>query len=55
MVLSVVALLDENPEPTEEEVRDYLRGNICRCTGYNTIINAVYKAKEYLEAQKKEA
>ena len=53
MVLSVVALLDENPDPTEEEVRDYLRGNICRCTGYNTIINAVYKAKEYLEEQKK--
>ena len=52
MVLATVALLKENPDPTEEEIRDYLRGNICRCTGYVGIINAVMDAKERLKAQK---
>lgn len=47
MVLSTVALLNENPDPTETEIRDALRGNICRCTGYTKIIDAVMRAKEY--------
>jgi carbon-monoxide dehydrogenase small subunit len=41
MIMSAKALLDENPNPTEEEVRDGLRGNLCRCTGYLSIVEAV--------------
>ncbi|HYC36601.1 MAG TPA: (2Fe-2S)-binding protein [Usitatibacter sp.] len=41
MVLAVKSLLAQNPHPTEEEVRHYLRGNLCRCTGYVKIIEAV--------------
>ena len=52
MIMATVALLNENPDPTEEEVRDFLRGNICRCTGYKAIVTAVMDAKERLKAQK---
>lgn len=52
MVLASIALLEENPDPTEEEIRDYLRGNICRCTGYTKIIDAINQAKEVLKQQK---
>ena len=41
MVLAVKSLLAHNPHPTEEDVRHYLRGNLCRCTGYVKIIEAV--------------
>lgn len=41
MVLTSQALLNENPSPSEEEIRDYLRGNHCRCTGYTAIVKAV--------------
>lgn len=44
MVMSTAALLAENPTPTEEEVRHYLEGNICRCTGYQNIVRAVMAA-----------
>ncbi|MBU2994122.1 (2Fe-2S)-binding protein [Octadecabacter sp. 1_MG-2023] len=44
MVMSAAALLKENPKPTEAEVRDYLEGNICRCTGYQGIVNAIMAA-----------
>lgn len=44
MVMSAAALLTENPKPTESEVRHYLEGNICRCTGYHNIIKAVLAA-----------
>ena len=44
MVVASTALLRENPDPTEEEVRDYLRGNYCRCTGYAAIVEAVMAA-----------
>jgi len=46
MILSAKALLDENPNPTEEEVRRGLSGNLCRCTGYVKIVEAVLAAKE---------
>ena len=41
MVMSAAALLKDNPKPTEAEVRAYLEGNICRCTGYHNIVKAV--------------
>lgn len=44
MVMSSAALLAENPKPTESEVRHYLEGNICRCTGYHNIVKAVLSA-----------
>ena len=41
MILSAKALLDENPDPTEREVKEGLAGNLCRCTGYVKIIDSV--------------
>jgi carbon-monoxide dehydrogenase small subunit len=41
MLMSSKALLDENPEPTQEQIREGIDGNICRCTGFNSIIRAV--------------
>ncbi|OGP74527.1 MAG: hypothetical protein A2W09_00350 [Deltaproteobacteria bacterium RBG_16_50_11] len=46
MVLAAKALLDENPHPTEEEVKLGLSGNLCRCTGYVKIVEAVLAAAE---------
>ena len=46
MVLAAEALLSANPHPTEEEVRVGLSGNICRCTGYNALVNAVLNASK---------
>jgi carbon-monoxide dehydrogenase small subunit len=43
-VVSVTAFLRDNPKPTEQEIREGLSGNICRCTGYQGIINAVKQA-----------
>jgi carbon-monoxide dehydrogenase small subunit len=44
MVMAAISLLDENPEPTEREVREGLEGNLCRCTGYHNIVKAVLAA-----------
>jgi len=44
MMLTSVALLQENPDPTDEEIRWALSGNICRCTGYQNIVKAVHHA-----------
>lgn len=44
MILTAVALLRENPDPAEEEIRHYLQGNLCRCTGYTNIVRAVQAA-----------
>lgn len=44
MILSAKALLDENPYPTEEEVREGISGNLCRCTGYLKIVEAILEA-----------
>jgi len=53
MILTAKALLDENPNPTREEVKTYLAGNLCRCTGYVKIIDAVLAAaKEMNEGGK---
>jgi len=44
VLISARALLDRNPNPAEEEIRDALVGNLCRCTGYNRIVRAIEKA-----------
>lgn len=44
MIMSAAALLKENPKPTEQDVRAYLEGNICRCTGYHNIVKAILAA-----------
>ncbi len=49
MMMTSKALLDENPNPTEEEIRWALGGNLCRCTGYQNIVKAVMWAAEKLE------
>jgi len=46
MIISARALLDENPSPTEEEIRRGISGNLCRCTGYTKIVSAIQKASE---------
>ncbi|MGB0692111.1 MAG: (2Fe-2S)-binding protein [Pseudomonadales bacterium] len=46
LIVAAKALLDENPDPTEEETRYWLAGNLCRCTGYDKIIRAVMDAAE---------
>lgn len=51
IILSVHALLRENPQPTEEEIRHGLSGNICRCTGYQNIVEAVKLAAQHLREQ----
>ena len=44
MVMAAAALLKENPKPSEGEIRQYLEGNICRCTGYHNIVKAIMAA-----------
>ncbi len=46
MVLAAVSLLDELPHPTEQDVREGIEGNLCRCTGYHNIVKAVLAAAE---------
>ncbi|MFH0865970.1 MAG: (2Fe-2S)-binding protein [Bacteroidota bacterium] len=46
MLMSAKALLDVNPKPAEEEIKEALEGNLCRCTGYIPILNAVKAARE---------
>jgi carbon-monoxide dehydrogenase small subunit len=53
MLLATKALLAENPDPTEEEIKDYLAGNLCRCGSYLKIIAAVRRASERLRAARR--
>ncbi len=46
MILACLDLLQDNPHPSDEEIRDGLEGNLCRCTGYQNIVNAVRRAAE---------
>ena len=48
MIMAVVSYLSENPDPSEDEVRHALEGNLCRCTGYHNIVKAVLAAAEEL-------
>ena len=41
MIMAAVSLLDDNPSPSEDEIRHGLEGNLCRCTGYHNIVKAV--------------
>ena len=54
MIMSAKHLLDKNPNPTEDEIRHGISGNLCRCTGYNKIVEAVRYAAEKLNAEAKE-
>lgn len=49
MVLKTVSILENNPNPSEEEIRHCLEGNICRCTGYEKIVRAVQRACETMQ------
>jgi carbon-monoxide dehydrogenase small subunit len=46
MIMAATDLLSENPHPTDEQIRDGLEGNLCRCTGYENIVRAVRRAAE---------
>jgi carbon-monoxide dehydrogenase small subunit len=50
-IVAAKALLDKNPHPTEHQVRHWLAGNLCRCTGYDKIIRAVLDAAQTMEAK----
>ena len=50
MVLTAKALLDENPRPSRDEIRSALSGNLCRCTGYRKIVDAVESAAQAQDA-----
>ena len=52
MILAAKAFLDENPNPSEEEAREAIAGNLCRCTGYVKIVEAIMAAAEKTRAQK---
>jgi aerobic carbon-monoxide dehydrogenase small subunit len=49
MIMASISLLEENPDPTEEEIREGLEGNYCRCTGYENIVKAVQLAAQHVE------
>jgi carbon-monoxide dehydrogenase small subunit len=51
MILSAKALLDQNPHPTEDEIRAGIAGNICRCTGYVQIVEAIKSVSAYDETE----
>lgn len=51
MVMSTLELLSINPDTTEDEIRDFLRGNICRCTGYVKIVDAVQEAARVMREE----
>ena len=54
MIMSASHLLDKNPNPSEDEIRQGIAGNLCRCTGYNKIVEAIQYAAAKLNAEVKE-
>ena len=46
-VVAATALLKENPKPNEDEIKDWMMGNLCRCTGYYKIIESIQKAHQF--------
>ena len=53
MIMSAKALLDENPNPTRDEIIHHMDGNICRCTGYVPIVAAIQRAAEVMSKETK--
>lgn len=51
-IITAKALLRENPNPTREEIIEYIKGNLCRCTGYVNIVKAIQKAVEKIRVEK---
>jgi len=51
MMMTATQLLEENPDPTADEIREALEGNLCRCTGYQNIVRAVENAAEKMQEQ----
>jgi carbon-monoxide dehydrogenase small subunit len=52
MILAAKALLDENPAPSEEELKHFMHGNICRCTGYKKIIESIMSAAKLIRGKR---
>jgi aerobic-type carbon monoxide dehydrogenase small subunit (CoxS/CutS family) len=52
MLLASKALLDENPDPTEEELKHFMHGNLCRCTGYKKIIESIMAAAKLMRGNR---
>lgn len=52
MIMAAKALLDHNPDPTEDEIRTSIAGNLCRCTGYVQIVESIEKAGEMVRQEK---
>lgn len=50
MILAAKALLDENPDPSEEELKHFMHGNLCRCTGYKKIIESIMAAAKKIRS-----
>lgn len=50
MIMTAKALLDRNPDPSDEEIREAISGNLCRCTGYEPIIEAIQAAADTIDA-----
>ena len=50
MIMTAKALLDENPDPTEKEIKKFMEGNLCRCTSYFEILRAIKQAAEMMKA-----
>ena len=55
MIIAAKALIDRNPDPSRDDVIDAISGNICRCTGYEPIIEAILTAAGHMRARKKSA
>ncbi len=53
MILSAKALLDSNPDPSTEQIKQAIRGNLCRCTGYANILRAIETARDKLKGQER--
>ncbi|MDW8370993.1 MAG: 2Fe-2S iron-sulfur cluster-binding protein, partial [Geminicoccaceae bacterium] len=53
--MSAADLLQRNPDPTEHEVREWLEGNLCRCTGYHNIVKAILAAAQSMRGMAKAA
>jgi carbon-monoxide dehydrogenase small subunit len=54
MIMTSLSLLEENDDPSREEIRDAIEGNICRCTGYNSIVSSVETAAEKLRTSEED-